>query len=125
MYCKAARFGDLDTQALILATPYPKQQKALGRQVARFSDARWDEVKSEVVLAGNIAKFGQNEPLGQKLLNTKDRLLVEASAKDRVWGIGFNEQHAMSHRAEWGQNLLGEALMAARTHLREQGDSKK
>ncbi|KAI1195991.1 hypothetical protein F5X97DRAFT_306486 [Nemania serpens] len=122
MYCKAARFGDGDTQGRILAIDDPKEQKRLGKLTVGFYDASWDEIKSAVVVAGNVAKFGQNPILGRKLLATGDRLLVEAAPRDRVWGIGYAEKDAMSHREHWGENKLGKALMVARAQLRrEQG----
>jgi ribA/ribD-fused uncharacterized protein len=98
-------------------------QKALGRQTAGFTDSSWDEIKSAVVEAGNIAKFGQNPKLRGKLLATGDRLLVEASSRDRVWGIGYTEKHAMAHRQRWGENKLGKALMAVREHLQREEEA--
>ncbi|KFX92767.1 hypothetical protein V490_05193 [Pseudogymnoascus sp. VKM F-3557] len=118
MYCKAGRFHDTDTQRRIMATPLPKEQKRLGRQVKGFYDAHWDEVKSDVVVAGSIAKFARNRKLRGKLLETGDRLLVEASSGDRVWGIGYTAKHAMANQDDWGENRLGKALMVARDHIR-------
>lgn len=118
MYCKAGRFNDTDTQRRVLATGSPKEQKHLGRQVNGFYDARWDEVKSDVVVAGSIAKFARNRKLRGKLLATGDRLLVEASSQDPVWGIGYSAKHAMAHQKHWGENRLGKALMVARDHIR-------
>jgi len=119
MYCKAGRFHDKETQRRVLATTSPKEQKRLGKLTAGFTDASWDEVKSAVVVAGTIAKFGQNPKLKGKLLATGDRLLVEAASRDRVWGIGYTAKHAMSYRQHWGENRLGKALMEAREHLRQ------
>ncbi|KAK2773291.1 hypothetical protein CKAH01_03751 [Colletotrichum kahawae] len=78
MYCKAARFHDTTRQAHILATPSPKEQKALGKATVGFADEMWDPIKSAVVEAGNIAKFSQNPHLAGKLLSTYDRLLCES-----------------------------------------------
>ena len=46
-----------------------------------------------MVVAGNMAKFGQNPKLrrkllatGNRLLATGNRLLIEATSRDRVWG---------------------------------------
>ncbi|RDW59909.1 hypothetical protein BP6252_12996 [Coleophoma cylindrospora] len=124
MYCKAGRFHDHETQRRVLATTSPKEQKRLGKLTAGFTDASWDEVKSVVVVAGTIAKFGQNPKLKGKLLATGDRLLVEAASRDRIWGIGYTAKHAMSYRQHWGENRLGKALMEAREHLRQE-DAKK
>ncbi|RDW65602.1 hypothetical protein BP5796_10294 [Coleophoma crateriformis] len=124
MYCKAGRFHDHETQRRILATTSPKEQKRLGKLTAGFTDASWDEVKSVVVVAGTIAKFGQNPKLKGKLLATGDRLLVEAASRDRIWGIGYTAKHAMSYRQHWGENRLGKALMEAREHLRQEAAKK-
>lgn len=120
MYCKAARFRDTDRQARVLAADSPKEQKRLGKETVGFTAESWDQVKSAVVEAGNIAKFGQNPHLGRKLLDTGNRLLCEAASRDRVWGIGYTAKHAMTQQKHWGENRLGKALMATRDHLREQ-----
>jgi len=72
-----------------------------------------------VVVAGSTAKYEQNPKLKGKLLATGERLLVEAASRDRVWGIGYTEKHAMKFREHWGENRLGKALMEARGYLRE------
>ncbi|KAK1637398.1 hypothetical protein BDP81DRAFT_318975 [Colletotrichum phormii] len=126
MYCKAARFHDASTQAGVLATSSPKEQKTLGRNVTGFTNESWDQIKSPVAETGNKAKLGQNTRLGRKLISTGDRLLCEAASKDRVWGIGYTAKHALSHRQHWGENRLGKALMATREHLRsEEARNKK
>jgi ribA/ribD-fused uncharacterized protein len=125
MYCKAARFHDTVRQARILATSSPKEQKQLGKETLGFWNESWDEVKSAVVVAGNIAKFGQNEDLKRKLLDTGDRLLCEAASHDRVWGIGYTAIDAMSHQNDWGENRLGKALMVVREHFKNEEAHRK
>ena len=44
--------------------------------------------------------------------------LVKASPYDRIWGIGFSAANADERQEEWGQNLLGQAMMRARARLR-------
>ncbi|KUI54753.1 hypothetical protein VP1G_02089 [Cytospora mali] len=123
MYCKAGRFCDRDTQRRLLASDRPKEQKRLGKLTAGFTDESWDKVKSDVIVAGNLAKFGQDIKLRWKLLATGDRLLVEAASRDRLWGIGYTAKHAMSYRQHWGQNRLGKALMQAREQLRKEEEA--
>ena len=118
MYNKASRFHDTATTQRIMAESSPKIQKQLGKNTHGFYAASWDEVKFDVVVAGNMAKFGQNPKLRRKLLCTGERMLVEASSRDRVWGVGFTAKHALQHRNQWGENLLGKALMAVRERLR-------
>ena len=71
-----------------------------------------------VVERGNLLKFTQNEHLKKILLGTGERILVEASPTDRIWGIGFNSKDAPGNKDKWGENKLGKALMRVREQLR-------
>ena len=95
------------------------QAKALGRQVAGFDEATWVEHRWPIVVDGSIAKFAANPELRDYLLVTSNRVLVEASPRDRIWGIGLSADSDNAQRpSQWrGLNLLGFALMEARTHL--------
>lgn len=121
MACKARLFGDAEALAKILASDSPRRHKALGRQVRGFSGPVWEAARMEIVVAGNRAKFSQNPELRDVLLATGDKVLVEASPYDRIWGIGLRADDPRVHDPErWrGQNLLGEALMQVRDELRE------
>ncbi|MDB6132341.1 MAG: hypothetical protein JWM59_584 [Verrucomicrobiales bacterium] len=113
---KARLFHDRKGLANILTAKSPAVAKKLGRQVAGFEEEIWLRHRWEIVLRGNAAKFGQHPELKQFLLGTGDRILVEASPYDRVWGIGLAATHADAARPEnWkGLNLLGFALMEIR-----------
>jgi ribA/ribD-fused uncharacterized protein len=116
---KARLFGDSATLARILEAPTPAEAKALGRLVGGFEEAAWDAARFELVVAGNVAKFGQDSALREFLLGTRGRVLVEASPRDRVWGIGLSSSNddAADPRKWRGLNLLGFALMEARERL--------
>lgn len=120
MWRKAVLFGDHDTAAKLLTAPHPHAAKSLGRQVAGFDRAVWERHRFDIVVAGNVAKFGQHPELRGYLLGTGDQVLVEASPLDRIWGIGLAADHpCASDPARWpGLNLLGFALMQARETLR-------
>ncbi len=117
---KARLFGDAATTARILAAESPKQVKQLGREAKGFDAALWDERKLGIVQEGNFHKFSQNMELRDFLLSTRDRVLVEASPVDPVWGIGLAADNAdAANPLLWkGGNLLGFALMHARDRLR-------
>lgn len=117
---KARLFGDEATRAKILASSSPREHKALGRTVTGFDHATWEAACLDIVVRGNLAKFAQNPSLLATLLATGDKLLVEASPLDKIWGVGLRADDPRIHdRANWrGQNLLGEALMRVRTELR-------
>ena len=84
-----------------------------------FDKEVWDNNSDAVVERGNLLKFTQNETLKKVLLETKDRVLVEASPKDRIWGIGFDSDTALGNEDKWGENKLGKALMRVREQLRD------
>lgn len=75
-----------------------------------------------IVLEGTLHKFRQNSELWRTLDATGDRILVEASPFDAIWGIGFEAKHALRQGEDkWGLNLLGKALMQARGIIRKEG----
>jgi ribA/ribD-fused uncharacterized protein len=118
---KARTFGDGETRRAILSTHEPPECKALGRKVRPFDPKVWDETRIDVVVRGNVAKFGQEPALRAYLLGTGDDILVEASPRDTIWGIGLgrDSERAQDPRTWRGRNLLGFALVRVRSILRE------
>jgi ribA/ribD-fused uncharacterized protein len=120
MAAKARLFSDRATLARILAAGSPKQAKEFGRQVGGFDEATWDAHKVAIVTEGSLHKFHQNPGLRDFLLATGDKVLVEASPVDRIWGIGLaaDDKRARNPLQWRGENLLGFALMDVRDRLR-------
>jgi len=116
---KARLFGDEDGLATVLATRSPAAAKAAGRKVRDFDERAWVDARYEIVVAGNLAKFGQHEDLREFLIGTGDAVLVEASPFDKVWGIGMGPNNPdVTSPLKWrGLNLLGFALMDVRDRL--------
>ena len=77
----------------------------------------WAAARLKCVTHGNFLKFSQNAKLRKILLQTGDLKLVEAAPGDRIWGIGRSVKDAARGASWQGQNLLGEALMAARAMI--------
>lgn len=127
MYQKAKLFGDDNIAGEVLAGAelHPRKIKDLGRKVVGFDEKTWVAERERIVQEGTLLKMtspaqdGQLN-LGELLLGTGDRELVEASPFDRVWGVGFRAKDAQKNRERWGLNLLGKALMAVRERLREE-----
>lgn len=122
MYSKAILFKDLDVANKILATNDPRTIKALGRTVKNFDSAIWDENKFQLVYKGNLSKFSQHEELKTILLATGNKLLIEASPYDKIWGVGlsYDDQRILDTDTWLGENLLGKAIMQVREVLAEQ-----
>jgi ribA/ribD-fused uncharacterized protein len=117
---KAKLFNDQEILEQILAAETPNQAKSLGRKVKNFDPKIWDEHKYEIVRQGNLLKFSQHEKFKEFLLSTEDKILVEASPYDTIWGIGMLETDPRAENPlQWnGENLLGFALMEVRDELR-------
>jgi ribA/ribD-fused uncharacterized protein len=93
-------FNDEQHKIAILAAETPKEQKSLGRSVENFDTDKWTSVCYEFMKEGLIGKvdiemllihnlqFSQNDELKTQLLSTEDKILVEASPRDKIWGIG-------------------------------------
>jgi ribA/ribD-fused uncharacterized protein len=122
MAAKARLCGDDEAAVRIVAATHPGQAKAFGREVRGFDEQRWAAERFGLVVAGNLAKFGQHADLRAFLLGTGNRVLAEASPLDRVWGTGLAADHPDATTPEhWtGLNLLGFALMEVRRRLRVQ-----
>jgi ribA/ribD-fused uncharacterized protein len=116
---KARLFDDPTGLANVLAAGSPDAAKAAGRKVQGFDEQRWIAARYLLVVAGNLAKFIQHPDPRRFLLNTGERVLVEASPYDRVWGIGLaTTNRNVQNPSQWrGLNLLGFALMDVRDQL--------
>ncbi|KIY70850.1 DUF1768-domain-containing protein [Cylindrobasidium torrendii FP15055 ss-10] len=127
---KALLFGDADVAQSVLnfSNTHPRTLatiKSLGRSVQNFDEDKWNAQRERIVLEGNLLKFGQNSELWELLDGTGDKILAEASPYDSIWGVGFTPDHAFENRADWGLNLLGQALMETRKVLREEKKRKQ
>lgn len=120
MWSKAILFNDSEIAEKIMQAKTPKEIKKLGREVSDFDQAVWNKSKFEIVVKANYNKFTQNSELLKQLLATGDRVLVEASPWDRIWGVGLDVGDPDVYDTDkWkGQNLLGQALMTVRDMVR-------
>lgn len=98
MYHKAIVFDDQEIADKIVLEPEPSKQKAMGRKVKGFDHSKWNAKREKIVEDGNWWKFTQPKEgdLRKMLVETGDRLLVEASPYDRIWGIGYGAADAVS-----------------------------
>ena len=119
MIQKAKLFDDQEILLKMLQKVSPTDVKDLGRQIRNFDPETWNRHKFRIVKQGNFLKFSQNEELRHFLVQTGNKVLVEASPVDPVWGIGLAEDAPNARNpGEWrGENLLGFALMEVREEL--------
>ncbi|MEM1177421.1 MAG: NADAR family protein [Acidobacteriota bacterium] len=116
---KARLFDDPAMLDAILDADSPRDAKAFGRKVAGFDQETWKAHRFEIVTRGSVAKFSGTPELRDYLLGTGDWVLVEASPRDIIWGIGYGASNpkALDPNQWRGRNLLGFALMKARDEL--------
>jgi len=119
MAAKARLFGDDQALTAVLGAASPKDAKAVGRAVRGYREQDWAAARFGLIVAGSLAKFRQNPDLAHFLRGTGRSVLVEASPRDRIWGIGMGTGNPDAGRpSRWrGSNLLGFALMNARDLL--------
>lgn len=121
MMAEKARLFDYNIRKLIMKLTNPKGIKKLGRKIKNFKQDVWDREKYSIVVHANYYKFTQNNEMRNFLFSTGDKVLVEASPSDTVWGIGLSENDKKAQNPNFwrGQNLLGIALMDVRDDLRK------
>lgn len=126
MYSKAILFKDEESAKKILETNNVKKQKELGRKVKYFNQEEWDKYKFDIIVKGNLLKFSQNEDIKKELLNSGEKIFVEASPYDKIYGVGLKyDNNLILDEKNWlGDNLLGKALMKVRDILRTQNGDK-
>jgi ribA/ribD-fused uncharacterized protein len=119
MHQKALLFGDLEIAQQIMNESNPREQKRFGRMIRNFDKSVWDKNCLAIVYEGNLAKFSQNQDLKEQMLATADRIFVEASPLDNIWGIGLDENaENIDNPSFWlGLNLLGQALTLVKQEL--------
>lgn len=85
----------------------PKDAKYLGKRVTLVPN--WEEIKYDVMYQTVLKKFLQNDFLKERLLDTGDVHIEEGNNHgDTIWGTVNGV----------GQNLLGKAIMQARSFIR-------
>jgi ribA/ribD-fused uncharacterized protein len=120
MYHKCMTFEPLNEKLLneILNETSATKIKKYGRMIKNFDENVWNEKKYHIMVDALRLKFDQNENIKKKLLETNYKILYEASATDKIWGIGFSCENAINeNKIKFGQNLLGKALMQIRYEI--------
>lgn len=111
---KAIMFKDFYTLGRIVSADTPRKAKKFGREVVGFDEKMWEAVREPAMMLALSIKFELCPEFRQALIDSGDKVLVEASPVDKIWGIGFREEDALANERNWGMNLLGKCLMKLR-----------
>lgn len=121
MYRKAMLFGATKVAQEILEADTPSYCKLLGRSnEIPFKEHIWKQNRERIYREVLMDKFSVPF-LKKQILSTGNKMLVEASPSDRIWGIGMHQNHPdVENPSKWkGMNLLGKVLMEVREELRK------
>ena len=117
-FAKAKFHNKEDIACDIMKSADPKNAKALGDKIQEQSE--WKETAAvDVMIDALKAKF-RIPSFKQLLLNTRGKTLVEASPRDRFWGVATGLDQAVRNPPQLTStnNMLGRCLMDIRETLR-------
>lgn len=122
MYFKALYFEDYEVADQIYNTlSNPGVCRKLGRQVKDYDENSWDRVRYGIFYDLIYQKYLQDKNLQEKLLSPEfdNKLFVEASPIDKIWGIGMDENNPLIlDQKNWkGKNYLGQIITDVRDTL--------
>lgn len=117
---KCLYFNQIELYEKCIITTDPKTVKLLGRKIPNFDSEKWDKVKFDIMYKVCLAKYFNNIEAKQALLNTDNKILVEASPFDITWGCGYSKyDDSILLEKNWtGENRLGEILMKIREEIK-------
>jgi ribA/ribD-fused uncharacterized protein len=121
MFLKAVFFHDDEMRERIVKEGFdPRTAKRLGGQVRNFNEEAWSKVREEKMYEACYMKFAWIPKLRKQLLDTGDKILVEGTPLDPIWGvmIKWDDDRILDEKNWKGQNLLGKCLMRVRKDLR-------
>ena len=122
MWLKAMHFNDNETAEKILELGSdPRTAKDLGREVKNYNEEEWTPLRQGTMRIAVKAKFESDWKLKEQLLATGDKILVEGTPFDAIWGvkIKWDDDRILDDRNWRGQNLLGIVLMQVRQELKQ------
>lgn len=121
MYFKAIYFKDYEIADRIMQIDNPDECRKLGRKVKNFDDVKWEKVRYKIFDELNYQKYTQDSNLREKLLDPKfdNKIFVEASPIDLIWGVGLDENNPLiDDKENWkGKNYLGRIITNIRYDL--------
>lgn len=127
MFLKAKYFEDHDMADMIATRGQdPKDAKRFGRKVKGFNNEEWEGSREDMMYIACQRKF-MDEDLLKQLLETGDKVIVEGSPYDKIWGVGlaYDGEEILDEENWNGLNLLGKVLMRVRTDIKDVITQKK
>ena len=108
-YFQGMKFTSSDLQRRIREAPHPRQAARIARRNFWRVRRDWKKIQVVVMTRGVYIKCRSHEEVSRTLLETDERMIVEASLYDHFWGCGRDQR---------GRNHFGRVLMDVRKRLR-------
>ena len=123
---KATEFKDDETMKKIMKTKTSKAVKALGNKVKDYNEDTWKLRRDDVMKKAVRAKFVQHPELRKRLVETGEKQIGFADARDNYWSIGTSMvQEKARLPAKWkGENHLGKIMMELRKEFSADTDTE-
>lgn len=110
-YYQSEKFNDEKIKKRIIDAESPKEASKIGRDRNNKRKDNFRTIKKRVMLDGVLEKFRQNKNILYKLIETREKELIEKTEDEYYWGIGKDNS---------GLNNFGKILMQARTILKNE-----
>jgi len=105
-YYQSAKFNFGIPEILAAKTAF--EAAKLGRIPSPLMRTDWDNVRYNIMKAGVLAKFAQNEDIQHNIASTASNQLIEHTSNDKYWADAGDGT---------GKNMLGICLMSVRNQL--------
>lgn len=111
--CRFPLFPNIQEE--IIRTQNPMDAKNISRKYIQYSRQDWDKVKFKIMKWCIEVKMIQNfDNFSNILLSTEDKIIVEYSKKDEIWGATLKDDKTTLI----GKNALGRLLMELREKVK-------
>ena len=119
MMSNARLFGDQESVTQIMQEKDPLKQKQLRKTIKNYDQTRWRASAPELITPGLLSKFEQNPVCKKVLLQTQQRLIIEANKHDMYFGAGISLRDPSIWTTDSfnGQNIMGNMLTTVRGKL--------
>ncbi len=110
-YYQAMKFPEGEIRDRIIAADTPKEASNIGRDRNNIRIENFKNVKNQVMFDGILEKFRQNRDIAYKLIETRNKEIVEATVDEYYWGIGKDKT---------GENNIGKIIVKVREQLKKE-----
>ena len=110
-YYQSEKFDDPEIKNRIINADTPKEASNIGRDrnLTRIDDFK--SIKNQVMFDGILEKFRQHRDIAYRLIETRNKMIAEATVDEYYWGIGKDKS---------GKNVIGDILVKVRERIKKE-----